>query len=150
MDELDDDLILKKDNGATFFVAIVCLVLGGAGGFFGSSMTSNGEGRAEDGEGATIISELGVYTINLRNTAGGRVLQMTLSAETTESAAMRIVERTPEIRDSILMMASDYTIDQLDGEDNRLAFRDEIETRLDTILGEEQVNRIYFTDFVVQ
>jgi flagellar FliL protein len=75
---------------------------------------------------------------------------MKISAETTESAAAQIATRTPEIRDAILMMASDYTIAQLDGEDNRLAFRDEIEIRLDTILGPDQVERIYFTDFVVQ
>jgi flagellar basal body-associated protein FliL len=151
-----DVAVEERSSGSgktTAIVAVICLALGGAGGFFGAGLTgetSGGGAGVEEGSEPTTISDLGEFTINLRNTAGGRVLQMKISAETTESAAAQIATRTPEIRDAILMMASDYTIAQLDGEDNRLAFRDEIEIRLDTILGPDQVERIYFTDFVVQ
>ena len=150
MDEFDDELTPKKRDMKLPIVAVVCLLAGGAGGFFGAGAMPAG---SEDGAEESLNSEvatLGEYTINLQNSGAGRVLQMTLSAEGSPSAVALLAERNPEIRDAIIMMASDYTLAQLDGTDNRLAFRDEIETRVDTILGEEDVDRIYFTDFVVQ
>jgi flagellar basal body-associated protein FliL len=75
---------------------------------------------------------------------------MNLSVETNVDLSLKITERTAEIRDSILMLSSNYTIAQLDGMDNRKDFQDAIETRVDTILGEDQVERIYFTNFVVE
>jgi len=50
----------------------------------------------------------------------------------------------------VLMLASDYTVAELDGLDNRMAFRDEIQTRLNGVLAPAEVRRVYFTDFIVQ
>lgn len=132
-------------------VALVCLIIGAIGGFFGAGVVNGGSsegGTSPNGE--TTITDLGEFTVNLRNSAGGRVLQMNLSVETNVDLSLKITERTAEIRDSILMLSSNYTIAQLDGMDNRKDFQDAIETRVDTILGEDQVERIYFTNFVVE
>jgi flagellar basal body-associated protein FliL len=132
-------------------VALVCLIIGAIGGFFGAGVVNGGASESgTNPNGETTITDLGEFTVNLRNSAGGRVLQMNLSVETNVDLSLKITERTAEIRDSILMLSSNYTIAQLDGMDNRKDFQDAIETRVDTILGEDQVERIYFTNFVVE
>jgi flagellar basal body-associated protein FliL len=142
----------KKGGGkGVIIVALVCLIIGAIGGFFGAGVVNGGSpGGGAEPDGQTTITNLGEFTVNLRNSAGGRVLQMNLSVETNVDLSLKITERTAEIRDSILMLASNYTIAQLDGMDNRKDFQDAIETRVDTILGEDQVERIYFTNFVVE
>jgi len=132
-------------------VALVCLIIGAVGGFFGAGLVNGSSSEAGvDPNGETTITDLGEFTVNLRNSAGGRVLQMNLSVETKLDLSLKFEERKAEIRDAILMLSSNYTIAQLDGMDNRKDFQDAIETRVDTILGEDQVERIYFTNFVVE
>ena len=140
----------KSGGKGTIIVALVCLIIGAVGGFFGAGFVNTSSPEAGAPDGKTTITDLGEFTVNLRNSAGGRVLQMNLSVETKIDLSLKIEERKAEIRDSILMLSSNYTIAQLDGMDNRKDFQDAIETRVDTILGEDQVERIYFTNFVVE
>ncbi len=154
-----DGLPEQSSKKGVIIAAVVSLLLGVGVGFGAATALGGDEedapAAAGSGEEDAVVTEtqivdLGEFTINLRNTAGGRVLKMKLSVEALITAVPVIEVRSAQLRDAVLMLASDYTVAELDGLDNRMAFRDEIHTRLASILGEEQVTRVYFTDFVVQ
>ncbi len=144
-------------------VAIVMLILGLGGGYFAAGMFG-GEGgdasEATDGaEGDEVASAimpstqvvmLGSFTINLRDSAGGRLLQMDLSVECGGEASNLVKSREAQLRDSIIMLASDYSYLELEGTDGRLRLRDESHRRINAVLAPEKCSRVYFTKFVVQ
>ena len=143
--------------------SVVCLLVGAGGGYGAAMMLGGGDAEAAqaeappddaDGDGtpdeATTIADLGEFTVNLRNTAGGRVLQMKISLEIGVSTVEAVTAHQSQLRDAVLMLASDYTVPELDGMDNRMAFRDEVHTRLNGVLQSKAIQRVYFTDFIVQ
>lgn len=152
MEDYDVIATPKKTGRTTAIVAVVCLALGGAGGFLAAGAFGGGEGTstAADGEAESITVDLGEFSTNLRDTSGGRVVKLRVAVDTTPTGASLLEARELEIRDAIVMLLSDYTIPQLNGADARMAFREDVEIRLDTILGPDQVTRIYLPDFIVQ
>lgn len=147
-------------------VGLVMLLIGGAAGFFGASLVG-GDTPAEGAEGAaeggdeggepaaaimpsTQVVMLGSFTINLRDSAGGRLLQMDLSVECDGEGANLVKSREAQLRDSIIMLASDYSYLELEGTDGRLRLRDESHRRINAVLAPEKCSRVYFTKFVVQ
>jgi flagellar basal body-associated protein FliL len=147
-------------------VGLVMLLIGGAAGFFGSKMMggdapADGEPSADEAgaDGAepaaaimpsTQVVMLGSFTINLRDSAGGRLLQMDLSVECDGEGANLVKSREAQLRDSIIMLASDYSYLELEGTDGRLRLRDEAHRRINAVLAPEKCSRVYFTKFVVQ
>jgi len=152
----DDEVVETPKNNAgrtTAIVAVVCLALGGAGGFFGATAMGGGEdgGAAPTGEtGSPVTVDLGEFTTNLRDTSGGRIVKVRVAVDTTAAGATVLATKDSEIRDSILMLLSDYTVPQLNGADARMVFREDVEIRLNTIVGPDNVIRIYLPDFIVQ
>jgi flagellar basal body-associated protein FliL len=152
----------------TVGVAIVTLVVGLAGGYFlNEALDSGGSGGADVAEGggaegggaadgiivdepSTEVIELGSFTINLRDSAGGRLLQMDISLEGDSGASSVIKDRQAQLRDSVIMLASDFSYLELEGTDGRLRLRDEVHRRVNAVLSPEKINRVYFTKFVVQ
>ncbi len=96
------------------------------------------------------VLSLGQFTVNLRDSAGGRLLQMEQSVECKGDAAKLVPEREAQLRDAILMLASDYSFLELDGAQGRMRLRDEIHRRINRVLAPAEVDRVYFTSFVVQ
>lgn len=147
-------------------VGLVMLLLGAGGGYAVSQMMAEpggGEAAAVDGEGAdgeaaagtvivpsTQVVELGSFTINLRDSAGGRLLQMDISVEGGSAAADLVKSREAQMRDAVIMLASDYSYLELEGTDGRLRLRDEVHRRINAVLAPEKISRVYFTKFVVQ
>ncbi|MDG1481686.1 MAG: flagellar basal body-associated FliL family protein [Myxococcota bacterium] len=153
----DDDVTEVPQNNAgrtTAIVAVVCLALGGAGGFFGATALGGGDGgggaTASSETGSPVTVDLGEFTTNLRDTSGGRIVKVRVAVDTTAAGAAVLATKDSEIRDSILMLLSDYTVPQLNGADARMVFREDVEIRLNTIVGPDNVIRIYLPDFIVQ
>jgi flagellar basal body-associated protein FliL len=99
---------------------------------------------------STQVVTLGSFTINLRDSAGGRLLQMDLSVECDGESSGLVKPREAQLRDSIIMLASDYSYLELEGTDGRLRLRDEAHRRINAVLAPEKCSRVYFTKFVVQ
>jgi flagellar FliL protein len=93
---------------------------------------------------------LGKFTVNLRDSAGGRVLQMEIQVESEMGTAETIEKRMPQLRDSVILLSSDYSYSELEGIDGKLRLRDEIHARINAVMDPAQVSRVYFTAFVVQ
>jgi len=109
---------------------------------------------AEEEEGtakvSTAMTNLGNFTVNLRSSAGGRVLQMEIQVESEAESVEKINERMPQLRDSVILLASDYSYDELEGIDGKFRLKDDIHARVNAVLEPIEVQRVYFTEFVVQ
>jgi flagellar protein FliL len=96
------------------------------------------------------MTNLGSFTVNLRDSAGGRVLQMEIQVESDSEMAESIEGRMPQLRDSVILLASDYSYTELEGIDGKFRLKDDIHARVNAVLEPIQVRRVYFTEFVVQ
>lgn len=106
-------------------------------------------GKGMDGDGSQ-ITNLGAFTVNLRGSGGGRVLRMEVQLDSEEEVAALLSARAPQLRDSIITAVSDYTWAELEGVDGKTRLRDELLTRLNGITSPNIIDRLYFTQFVVQ
>lgn len=148
-------------------VGAVALLLGVGGGVGASIFLADGgdaegeeEGEIVEGEDGVQaapeaademeIAGLGNFIVNLRDSAGGRILQMEISVEGEPDATARITEREAQVRDAVLMLASDYSYLELEGVDGKMRLRDDILVRINSVVDPTRVSRVYFTSFVVQ
>jgi len=145
----------KKSKLKLIIIAAVVLFIG-AGGFFGySKFKKNTEVKAETKKTAktSIICPLKSFVVNLldKRGVGKRYLKVTLEAEVGEEEGKQLIDsHNPQIRDSILLLLSSQTLDEINTMEGKLALKQEILSRMKQILGEGVVQRIYFTEFVVQ
>ena len=102
--------------------------------------------------GKTAVVELESFTLNLKDSAGGRKLAMKLALEGPPTLQTAVDERRAQIRDAVITLASDYSYLDLDGADGRLRLRDEIQRNLNSVLEPQgiAIQRVYYTEFVVQ
>lgn len=153
----------KKSKLPLVLGALAVFVLGGGAGFGGSvlaagSASEGGEAEenAEVGEEAPsedprAVHDLGLFTVNLRGSGGGRVLRMEVSLETSESSLETVVAQEAQLRDTVITLVSDYAYTDLEGLDGKTRLRDELLGRVNTLMPPNaRVERIYFTQFVVQ
>ena len=148
---------------------VVGLGAGGAGAYFyfadsaASAKSDDGgeEGATKeegaDGEAVAVkpkneVVDLETFTLNLRDSAGGRKLVMKIALEGKSGVGLLVSDHTAQIRDAIITLASDYTFLEVDGTNGKLRLRDEIHRNVNAILEESgaKVTRVYFTEFVVE
>ncbi len=169
----------KKDRKPLLMMvgaSVVALILGAVGMFFAKDIISppaapapasvpgeeapvdpNAAADAPKAVGApaagkTAVVELESFTLNLKDSAGGRKLAMKLALEGPPTLQTAVDERRAQIRDAVITLASDYSYLDLDGADGRLRLRDEIQRNLNSVLEPQGVaiQRVYYTEFVVQ
>lgn len=165
----------KKDRKPLIMamvVGLVCLLVGGGAMFFLKDMIAGPPPPSADAAEATdpaanpdaskvagapsaaktAVVELESFTLNLKDSAGGRKLAMKLALEGPPTLQAAVELRKAHIRDAVITLASDYSYLDLDGADGRLRLRDEIQRNLNTVLESQgvEVQRVYYTEFVVQ
>ena len=153
---------LLVGGGAMFFLKdmIVAAPPGGdaadggdAGGEAGATAGADGaKPTGAPSSAKTAVVELESFTLNLKDSAGGRKLAMKLALEGPPSLQAAVELRKAHIRDAVITLASDYSYLDLDGADGRLRLRDEIQRNLNSVLEPQgvEVQRVYYTEFVVQ
>lgn len=142
-------------------VALLALLLGGAGGVAGTLYMPSADAATETddaktdgadgdvGPGLRVVIPLEAFTVNLRGSSGGRVLRLEVQVEVESEDEMAILDGTPAMQDAIISLASDYSFAELEGIDGKMHFRDELLGRLNRVLDGPRVQRVYFTEFVV-
>lgn len=100
-------------------------------------------------EGSALMN-LGAFTVNLRGSGGGRVLRLEVQVECAAAQAAGLKLREPQLRDSIITAVSDYTWSELEGTDGKTRLRDELIARVNGVSAPIGIDRLYFTQFVVQ
>ncbi len=140
--------------------AVVILLGGGAAAFFllkgedPASTTASQPSAAITPMAKGTIGPMVViepFIINILDKDGTRYLKAAITLETNNDPAVEeITQRMPQIRDSILLLVGNKTFGELADLQGKLQLRSELRERLNKILTGGRVEKIYFTEFVVQ
>ena len=155
----------KKPIGMIIGIIVGLLVLGG-GGYYAyitffqekpveEEASAEGEGAAK--EGAKEEVNLGVMfpldplIVNLAGSQGKRFLKVTVSFElsTTEVHA-ELKENIQKVTDSILVLLSSKTFEDVYSVQGKFKLKDEVTTRVNRFLVVGHVKEAYFTEFIIQ
>ncbi len=121
-----------------------------AAGAGGVNASSTAAAAATASPSDPVITNIGTFTVNLRGSGGGRVLRVEVQVESKGQHAPLVAAKAAPMRDSIITAVSDYTWSELEGTDGKVRLRDELLSRVNGIAAPAIVERMYFTQFVVQ
>ena len=102
-----------------------------------------------DNPSAPHLHDLGKFTVNLRGGGGGRTLRMNVQVQTSKLHQFDVEDATPALRDTILTLSSDYTYGDVEGLDGKQRLKDDLLGAVVRVVDPETVDRMYFTEFVV-
>jgi flagellar FliL protein len=151
-----------KRSFLKWIMIIVVVFVVGAGGYFGWSQFLKGDRKEAEvskakpeieKEKGTIICPLDSFIVNLVDKAGlgKRYLKITMELEVGGEEGKGMVEKyKPKLRDTILLLLSSLSFDEINTMEGKLELKQSLLSRVNQILGEGLVQRIYFSEFVVQ
>ena len=146
-------------------LAVLILLLAGGG---GAAWFYLGKGGGEEGgkgafaeksgesgrtPGQAVICPLESFIVNLadKSAAARRYLKVTMALEVDGEANRAKVDRhKTQLRDTIILLLSAQGFDDISTVEGKLGLKQEIQARVNQILGAGAVLKIYFTEFVVQ
>jgi flagellar FliL protein len=109
-----------------------------------------GKGEGEGGE-AGQLKAIDPFIVNLNDDQGSRYLKAVMQFEVSHPAVdQEITEKTPQIRDEILMLLSNKSYDDIATVSGKRVLKREIIGSVNRFLKTGQVTQIYFSEFVVQ
>ncbi len=115
---------------------------------------AEGEKKGEKGAAAVEASELvsiPPFLVNLADPQGRRYLKLALDIEVKDKiAADQLNKNMPKVKDSLLLLLSSKTYEDLASLENKILLKKEIVERLTLVLGEQKVLRVYITEIVIQ
>jgi flagellar FliL protein len=151
-------------NKLIFLLVTVLLVLtiGLTAGFFmmwnklsALNTVGNTAVAAQNGQAQTAtlgpLFPLDTFIVNLADAGRSRYLRVTMDLELALSAdAAQLTKKLPQVRDSILMILPSKQFDDIASMEGKIALRDEIIAKLNSLFARNIVTNIFFTEFVVQ
>jgi len=154
----------KKSKKMLIIIAAAVILLGGgAAAFFLLKGDDSKAAATSAPEAAPVASttsatgaigpmvEIEPFIINILDEEGTRYLKAAITLEANnELAVEEITQRMPQIRDAILLLVGNKTFSELADLQGKLQLRSELRERLNKILTGGRVQKIYFTEFVVQ
>ncbi|MCB2147962.1 MAG: flagellar basal body-associated FliL family protein [Deltaproteobacteria bacterium] len=97
------------------------------------------------------LYSLDTMIVNLADHGGKRYLRVTMALELSDPEAVATVEsRLPQVRDAVLMILPTKTYEDVSTTDGKIALRNQVMEKINTLMTKGRVNNIYFTEFVVQ
>ena len=97
------------------------------------------------------IHALDTFIVNLADEGGNRYLRVTMDLELgNPELETEIVNRLPQVRDSILMILPSKQFSDISSVQGKIALRDEMIEALNRFLTQGKITNIYFKEFVVQ
>ncbi len=146
----------KKSNKKLMMIIIIAVVAVAlaAGGFFlvpkflgGGSKEKKEETRAEEGA----MFSLDPFVVNLNDAGGPKFLKVSIQLELSSPAlAEKAKQKSPQIRDAIITLLTSKSSESLFPPEGKLQLKDEINARMNQIMGANTVKNVYLTDFVMQ
>jgi flagellar protein FliL len=115
--------------------------------FMGGGGDKKADVKAEDG----VMFTLEPFVVNLNDAGGPKFLKVSIQLEVANAALMEKAKaKTPQIRDAIITLLTSKSSDSLFPPEGKLQLKDEINARMNQILGAGNVKNVYLTDFVMQ
>lgn len=158
-----------KKSGKLKWIIIIVVVLAllGGGGFFAytkffaapeeaPSEEAKVEKSLQDGEQPPVVGEgqlvpLPMFLVNLADPLGRRYLKLGLEVEVRdEKVAAELTTKQAQIKDSLLLLLSSKSYDSLSTLKSKIELKTEVVERLNQVLGNGSVLRVYITEMVIQ
>lgn len=152
----------RSSKNKIFLIGIpllIFLVAGGGlaayfyGGFngFRSAEAGSQQSTAQINESLGPLLKMEDFVVNIMHKDTTRFLKMgiTLEAKDKDSSA-RINDRMPQITDAVLLLVGNKNFDQIKDLQGKLQLKADLIAHLNSLLGSDELNDIFFTDFVVQ
>lgn len=144
----------KKKAGLLKWIILAVLVLVlGAGGYVGWSHFAQSSKPSHTTPKITkeIVYELDTFLVNLSDPGGRRYLKVNIKLRLDNQKVVKeLNDRKDQLRDRILMLLSSKRFDDIATLAGKMALKQEIMSRLNSILKEGRVEQVYFTEFLVQ
>ncbi len=156
-DEDEKETGTKKKTGAGMIKKLLVLMIGlaiiGAGGFAGWQFFY--KKKVETVEKQVFekfqMYPLGAKVVNLLDNNGERYLKVDVQLEVSGAECVaELEELKPKITDAVLVLLSSKKYKEIAGFEGKQRLRDEIAMRLNSYLSRGQVQRVYFTEFIIQ
>ena len=97
------------------------------------------------------IYQMDTLIVNLSDQGGKRYLRVTMELELSAPEVLAEIQtRLPQLRDAILMVLPTKQYEEIRTTEGKIALRDELIARMNTILKTGAIATIYFTEFVIQ
>ncbi len=107
--------------------------------------------KSEKGEGGGVVYTIKDIVINPAGTGGSRFLSVSFGFELGSAALAREFEdREPLVRDALITILSSKTVAQLTDIKQKEIMRYQIKHRLSQLFQTEDLEGVYYTDFVLQ
>lgn len=119
-------------------------------GAHGEAAGAKGE-KGAAAEGGSEVVSLPPLLVNLAEPQGRRYLKLALDIEVKDKAAADQLNKSmSKVKDTLLLLLSSKTYDDLATLENKILLKKEIVERLTLVLGEQKVLRVYITEIVIQ
>lgn len=159
----------KKKGGGLIKLVIIAVagivVLGGAAGFVDWKFThfvlgkdkkegaekveANATKPGQEAEG--VRKTLPIFLVNLNDPMGRRYLKLGLEVELRDPQAQVELDKSDaKIKDAVLLLLTSKSYDQIATLESKLELKQEIVSRMNQVLGQGKVLRVYITEMVVQ
>ncbi len=156
----------KKGGLLKWIILLVLLAALGGGGFFAYQkfFAAPPEDAAEapqdeqavdpdqgplPGDGFNVT--LPTFVVNLADPLGRRYLKLGVDVEVvSEEAVAELSKKEPMVKDTLILLLSSKTYQDLSSMESKILLKKEIVDRLNQILGGSKVLQVYFTDMVIQ
>ncbi len=150
----------KKKLLIIIIVVLVMLIGGGVGAFLflkGGGMEDTISPEEEQAQLAAQAQQVGPmvnidsFIVNIIDSEESRYLKAAITLEVdSDAASQELSQRMPQIKDAILLLVGNKTYTELNDLQGKIQLRAELINKINSILKQGKVKRIYFTDFVVQ
>jgi len=155
----------KKSFLKFIILGVIVLVLG-AGGYLGWDLFLKGDVKEHKKEARIsksspkskkkklrIVHPLDSFIVNLMDKAGlgKRYLKATIILEVGSEEDKKMLEsHKPQLRDTILILLSSQSFSDINTMEGKIELKQILLSKINQVLGEGIVHRLYFTEFVVQ
>ncbi len=119
----------KKGSKILIIVIAVATIVLGAGGFLGFKLLAGkndeGEAKAEKVNTKFAMVALEPFVLNLSD--HGRYLKVTIQLEVADESLQKlVVERTPQLRDTIITLVSSKSLNSITSPEGKFQLKDEV------------------------
>ena len=168
-EEVDESEEEEGGGGGGGLVKVLILVLpallvGAGGGYFlGNQSAEQAAMEAEEKDPEEIqeikdptalmgpVFKLDPFVVNLVDARSNRYLKITIQIELDSEDVMPELERRgPQVQDIILALLTSKKPKELQALEGKFRLREELLSRLNALLVNGKVKRVYFTEFVIQ
>jgi len=93
---------------------------------------------------------LETFLVNVSGSRGRKLVKINMELELSNAEVQEEVEKIkPKIRDYIIIIASSKTFNEISTKEGKDALRDEVKNQINLFLTKGQINKVYFTEFIL-